>query len=147
MTRLALARAGAAAAAFALATALALTATPAYAVGGVVDNTLDDGTPGTLRYELLNAPSGSTITFGPIFHDATPDTISLSSGISIPNGVTIDGPGSDLLTITGAVPLAPFVFGFPPDWRQPELRRHGTHLRRSGRHERAGVLRKLRSGQ
>ena len=61
-----------------------------------VTNTADSG-PGSLRAALASAGNGDTI-------DATgvSGTITLTSGqLSVPNSVTVLGPGSDRLTISG----------------------------------------------
>ncbi len=75
----------------------------------VVDNLsdIDDGdvTPGNLSLReavrLSNtAPGADTITFGGLFTDATPDTISLAgSQLRLTDNVTIIGSGAALLTI------------------------------------------------
>lgn len=75
-----------------------VTAPPAAALDGVVDNVLDNGTPGTLRYEIENSNPGDTITFNPAVFD-TAQTILLESQIDVPHDITITGPGSDLLTV------------------------------------------------
>jgi hypothetical protein len=62
-------------------------------------NTLnDDGSAGTLRYMMANAPAGATITF----ESGLAGTITLSSPLpAIAKNLTIYGPGADLLTISG----------------------------------------------
>ncbi len=68
-----------------------------------VDNTAD-GSEGSLRDAVIQAndnPGPDTIVFGSLFD--SPQTINLSSGsLFIDDKVTIEGPGSELLTIDGA---------------------------------------------
>ncbi len=71
----------------------------------VVTKTADDGSVGTLRWAVDQADSvqsTSTITFN---LGSTPQTITLSQGqleLSNPSYlITIDGPGSNLLTVSG----------------------------------------------
>lgn len=75
----------------------------------------DDSGAGSLRQAILdaNANAGAdTITFGGIFTDATPDTITLTSGqLTITDGVTITGTGANLLTISGNNASRVFEFG------------------------------------
>jgi hypothetical protein len=62
-----------------------------------VSNTLDSG-PGSLRYALANATNSETITFCPGFTG----TIKLTSGqLTVSNGVTIVGPGANVLAVDG----------------------------------------------
>ncbi|MBL1179034.1 DUF4347 domain-containing protein [Pantanalinema sp. GBBB05] len=73
--------------------------------GFVVINTNDSG-EGSLRQAILNANAiagTDTITFaGATFTDATPDTITLTSGqLGISTNVTITGTGANLLTVSG----------------------------------------------
>ncbi|BFM39751.1 choice-of-anchor Q domain-containing protein [Synechocystis sp. LKSZ1] len=80
----------------------------------VVINTNDSG-EGSLRQALLNAndiSGANTITFAGVFTDATPDTITLTTGqLSITDSVTIQGPGANLLTISGNNASRIFSFG------------------------------------
>ncbi|QDT05954.1 Calx-beta domain protein [Rubripirellula lacrimiformis] len=72
-----------------------------------VADDIDDGdvTPGNLSLReairLANATTArDTISFGTLFNDATPDTITLGgSELSITHSVTLVGPGQSLLTI------------------------------------------------
>ncbi|MDZ8085594.1 MAG: Calx-beta domain-containing protein [Nostoc sp. DedQUE12b] len=72
----------------------------------IVTNTNDSGI-GSLRQALINAnndPGIETIIFDQtgIFGDATPDTITLTSGqLNITEGVIIQGTGANKLTISG----------------------------------------------
>ncbi|MEH1860615.1 MAG: Calx-beta domain-containing protein [Nostoc sp.] len=72
----------------------------------IVTNTNDSGA-GSLRQAIINAnndPGIETIIFDTtgIFGDATPDTITLTSGqLSITEGVIIQGTGANKLTISG----------------------------------------------
>ncbi|MFN6472326.1 MAG: beta strand repeat-containing protein [Nostoc sp. SerVER01] len=71
----------------------------------VVTNTNDSG-EGSLRQAILdaNASAGAdTISFtGSVFTDATPDTITLTSGqLTITDDVTIEGTGANQLTVSG----------------------------------------------
>jgi hypothetical protein len=72
---------------------------PQNAVGpGVVTSTNDSG-PGSLRQTLASASDGITITFALSF----PATIQLTNGeLVIDRKVTINGPGADLLRVTGS---------------------------------------------
>jgi len=72
-----------------------------------VTNTLDDGSAGTLRYEIgqanSNAGVADTINFDPTVF-ATPQTIALTSGqleLTDAATTTISGPGAGLLSISG----------------------------------------------
>lgn len=74
----------------------------------VVTSTSDDldfGSDVSLREALIAAddnPGADTISFGgSIFTDSTPDTITLARQIAIASEVTIDGPGAELLSISG----------------------------------------------
>ncbi|MEH2220223.1 MAG: Calx-beta domain-containing protein [Nostoc sp.] len=72
----------------------------------IVTNTNDSGA-GSLRQAIINAnndPGIETIIFDPtgIFGDATPDTITLTSGeLNVTEGVIIQGTGANKLTISG----------------------------------------------
>src|ERR1051325_4484622 len=61
-----------------------------------VTNTNDSG-PGSLRQALIDATSGSTIQFDPALNG---QSITLTTTeLSIHTGITINGPGPDLLTV------------------------------------------------
>jgi len=80
-------------AAFAAALALAA-ALPCAAATHTVTSTADDGSEGTLRYELNNAAEDDTI------HITATGTIYLTSGrLVVNNSVTITGPGQEQLTV------------------------------------------------
>ena len=66
----------------------------------VVTNTADNGA-GSLRYAVANTCPGGTISFSNTFYDGTQRTITLTSGELAPAGVTITGPGANLLTVSG----------------------------------------------
>src|SRR5262249_55978640 len=59
-------------------------------------NTNDSG-PDSLRQAILNASPGDTI----VFQQGLTGTIALSSILAITQNLTIDGPGSSALTISG----------------------------------------------
>jgi uncharacterized delta-60 repeat protein len=78
----------------------------AIAQNGFVVTNINDGGEGSLRQAVLNAnviAGADTITFaGSTFTDATPDTITLTTGeLAIAESVTITGTGANLLTISG----------------------------------------------
>src|SRR5205823_3144043 len=71
--------------------------------GFIVVSTLDSG-EGSLRQAILNANAiagTDTITFAGIYTDATPDTITLADELRILSDLTIQGPGTGLLRISG----------------------------------------------
>lgn len=71
--------------------ALTLTVTPSTTV-----TSLADSGAGSLRQVIADAPANSTITFG------VTGTITLTSGvINIGQNLTLNGPGANLLTISG----------------------------------------------
>lgn len=72
-------------------------AAPGMAATWTVTSPGDDGSAGTLRYAIANAASGDTINFNLSY----PATITLSSTISIGTNLTITGPGSANLSISG----------------------------------------------
>ena len=73
--------------------------------GAVVTSTADGGA-GSLR-EAINGGAG-TITFSSII-SASPHSITLLSGLpDLPNGLTINGPGPQLLTVTRSAGAPPF---------------------------------------
>jgi hypothetical protein len=59
--------------------------------------TLADSGPGTLRQDLLDAAAGDTIAFSP----GLTGMISLGSTLEITNDLTIAGPGSGLMSVSG----------------------------------------------
>ena len=60
--------------------------------------TLADSGPGSLRWAIENAPTGSTITFAPGLRG----TILLTDGdLQFVRNLTLRGPGADVLTISG----------------------------------------------
>ena len=87
---------------YTLAPATSGACTPPLCVNSAADN---GATPalGSLRYAVLNAHAGATITFDPalIGQTITLDTISPNNHIKVTQDVTIQGPGSGLLTISG----------------------------------------------
>lgn len=70
---------------------------PVSALGVTVTNTNDSG-PGSLRQAILDTPPGGIVDFDPSLNGST---ITLLSEIQIIQAVTIQGPGADLLTISG----------------------------------------------
>lgn len=64
---------------------------------------LNDSGPGSLRQAIINASSGTTITFSPSLLANGSDTIKLAFPISFVNGVSIQGliQGADTLYISG----------------------------------------------
>jgi hypothetical protein len=77
--------------------ALLLLLIPVSALGVTVTNT-DDSGPGSLRQAILDTAPGGTLDFDPSLNGST---ITLLSKIQIIQDVTIQGPGADLLTISG----------------------------------------------
>ncbi|MDR3577870.1 MAG: choice-of-anchor Q domain-containing protein [Anaerolineaceae bacterium] len=78
------------------------TATPTLTetvVSALVTNANDSGT-GSLRDAIANAPAGGTITFDAGVFNA-PTTITLASGLSITQNLTIQGLGANLVLIDG----------------------------------------------
>jgi hypothetical protein len=68
----------------------------ARAMTTITVTSLNDSDPGTLRQAIADAASGDTINF------AVNGTITLTSGeLSIDKSLTIQGPGANLLTISG----------------------------------------------
>jgi predicted outer membrane repeat protein len=64
-----------------------------------VTNNLDNGSAGSLRYEIGQAKKGDTIVFAPSLDG---QTITLSgSELDITKSLTIQGPGAGLVTING----------------------------------------------
>ncbi len=90
-------RAAIVAAAAVAATSLLAFPASAQAAPITVTSSLDDLSTGTLRSAVAAAQEGDTITFAP---DVT--EIALGSPIVITAGLTIEGPGSDALSITRA---------------------------------------------
>ena len=73
-----------------------------------VTNNLDDGSAGTLRYEIGKAHKGDTIKFAPKLDG---QTIWLNgSELDITKSLTIQGPGADQLTIDGSGSFGSRVF-------------------------------------
>ena len=86
-----------------LALVLTIISLPAISHALTVTNTNDSG-PGSLRQAIANTPSGGTIDF------AVTGTIMLMSEIIIDKSINIQGPGADLLTISGGNTNRIFVF-------------------------------------
>jgi predicted outer membrane repeat protein len=65
-----------------------------------VTNNLDNGSKGSLRYEIARAHNKDTIVFAPSLGG---QTITLSSGelLITDSGLTIKGPGANLLAVSG----------------------------------------------
>src|SRR5262245_56828063 len=63
-----------------------------------VTTTYDDLSPGSLRQAIMNTPSGGVVNFEPVLSG----TITLVHGILlIDKDLTIDGPGAELITVSG----------------------------------------------
>src|ERR1700733_11482103 len=73
-----------------------LFAASAFASTDTVTTLTDSGT-GSLRAALAAANSGDTI----VFSNGLTGTITLASTMTINNNVTIQGPGANLLTVSG----------------------------------------------
>ncbi len=63
---------------------------------GLVTSSADDGSPGTLRFQIDHAPANDIITF------AVYGTRELNSPMIVTQPIFIVGPGQDNLTISGA---------------------------------------------
>ncbi|MEI7727135.1 MAG: choice-of-anchor Q domain-containing protein [Bacteroidota bacterium] len=74
-----------------------------------VTNVNDSGA-GSLRQALIGLCTGGTISFdASVFTSATPRTITLASGITLDKSLTLDGPGADVLAISGGNTVRPFT--------------------------------------
>lgn len=69
---------------------------PANAVTLTVTNTNDNG-PGSLRQLIFDAGSGDAITFD----ESLSGTITLSTQLTINKNITIQGPGAEILSLSG----------------------------------------------
>jgi parallel beta-helix repeat protein len=78
-----------------LALFITLSVTPLYAVPFTVDN-WDDSGPGSLRAAIASADS-----YDDVIRFNVKGTITLSSQLEIRNGMKIQGPGADLLSVSG----------------------------------------------
>lgn len=79
---------------------LTLTATPAAAATDTVTNCSGSSSDaGSLPYEVANAASGDTINFSVSCPASSP--IVLSSTVDIATSMTIDGPGANVLAVSG----------------------------------------------
>jgi len=76
-----------------------LPAVPASATSLSVTNCGDSG-PGSLRAEVAAAPAKSTITFAPSVTSCSPIVL-ISGPIAVKKGLTITGPGSGSLAVSG----------------------------------------------
>ena len=89
----------------ALATAIAVALAPAAQAAIFTVSNADDAGAGSLRAALEAANGGSDVDVvefdGTFFSTATPRTIALESPLSIVFGVTVNGPGADVLTLDG----------------------------------------------
>ena len=74
----------------------------------------DDGSSGTLRYEISAAVAGDTIQFAPSLSVSTPQTITLTSRLNITalgsTPLSIVGPGFNHLTVSGVMAIDGGVF-------------------------------------
>ncbi len=77
-----------------------LACTPLFAVTFTVTNTNDSGA-GSLRQAVLDA-NATTAADDIVFSVATPATITLASGFTVSNPLTITGPGARMLSITAS---------------------------------------------
>jgi predicted outer membrane repeat protein len=76
------------------------TPTPTPSLNMVITNTNDSGA-GSLRQAIADVIPGGTITFSSFF--TSPQTITLTSGeLRVLKDLTINGPGPELLTVSGA---------------------------------------------
>ncbi len=76
------------------------TPTPTPSLNMVVTNTNDSGV-GSLRQAIADVLPGGTITFSSLF--TSPQTITLASGeLRVLKDLTINGPGPEMLTVSGA---------------------------------------------
>ena len=85
-------------------------AAPRTAASTVVTKAYDDGSAGTLRYVVTNAPAGSTVTFAQSINYlnlSCPN--SLDCTIMVPAGVSINGMGASSTFISGQ--LGTRIFG------------------------------------
>jgi hypothetical protein len=74
---------------------------PVGADAQVVTSLANDGA-GSLRAEILAASPGAAITFDPALISSGPATITLTTGqLEVAKDLTIQGPGAELLTISG----------------------------------------------
>src|SRR5262249_38983942 len=72
----------------------------------LVTNNGDSG-PGSLRQAIADAPAGGTIVFSPALRG---ETIPLSSGaLEVDKNLSIQGPGSDRLSVSGSNASAVFA--------------------------------------
>jgi len=66
-----------------------------------VTSAADDGSAGTLRYEIAKAAAGDTITFAPSLNGTITLDCTDNGAITLSQNVTIAGPGANNLTISG----------------------------------------------
>jgi hypothetical protein len=74
-----------------------------YVVDRLTDSGAGSGLAGDLRYCIAQAADGDAITFG------VTGTINLNLGVALPDlahNISIEGPGADLLTVSGPGPLS-----------------------------------------
>ncbi len=76
-----------------------------------VSSTSDTNTSGTLRYCLNNLATGSAASTNTISFSVTGKIQLTSSLPDVENGITINGPGADKLTISGNGQYQVFIIG------------------------------------
>jgi hypothetical protein len=77
-----------------------------YVVDRLTDTGAGSGLAGDLRYCIGQAADGDAITFG------VTGTINLTGGLYLFHNISIEGPGADLLTVSG-----PGYFSYPHNFR------------------------------
>jgi hypothetical protein len=81
-----------------------------------VTSNLDDGSVGTLRSQVAAANPGDTITFAPSLNGQTL-ALTQHGEIVLDRPLTIQGPGANLLTISGGGQTGCRIFEIPTPQR------------------------------